>query len=183
MLCNKIEKFDHHQKGLCLSDYLTIKMAEEISKSNSLGIKTVEHTVNSTPEKFVQPIPSELDAMQEFSRTRQQIKEAIGKYIQIDEFDTKDCNEIRLEVEGARKWLKNKFDISYTKIHSKDWRADKKENTLLAIAALTGLLDDNGSNAKTADKIVEYLNHKGMEKDKQAFEKLISEATEVIKQA
>ncbi len=135
LLCNGITKFDHHKKELRLSDYLTIKMAEEVVKSDRLGIKTIEHTVDSMPGKFVQPIASELDAMQEFSSTRQLIKEAIAdEKIQIDEFDTKDCSEIRLGAEGAKKWLKNEFDISCTKIHSKDWRADRKENTLLTIA-------------------------------------------------
>jgi len=156
-------------------------MSEEVIKSDRLGIKTIEHTVDSMPGKFVQPLASELDAMQEFSRTRQLIKEAIAdEEIQIDEFDTKDCSEIRLRVEGAKKWLKNEFDISYTKIHSKDWRADKKENTLLTIAILKELLDKNGSSATTGKNIVEHLSNLDIDKDNQTFEKLISEATKCL---
>jgi hypothetical protein len=154
-------------------------LAKNPQKTSSIGIKTVNRSINSTSSKLVEPTSEEKDAMQELYKTRQQIKEAIAAdKIQVDEFDTKDCNQIRLEVEGAAKWLKTEFDISLTQIHSKDWRQDKKDNTLLTIAALAKLINKNASYAETAENIIEYLNDHGIEKDKQFCEKLIPKAME-----
>lgn len=179
LLCNEIDQFDHHKKGIQLCDFLSIKLAQQIKRTDVQGGKKVNRSINSTSSKLAEPTSEEKDAMQELYKTRQQIKEAINSdKIQIDEFDTKDCNEIRLEVEGAVKWLKTEFDISLTQTHSKDWRQDKKDNTLLTIAALAKLINGNASYAETAKNIIEYLNDHGIEKDKQFCEKLIPKAME-----
>lgn len=177
LLCNEIDQFDHHKKGIQLCDFLSIKLAQQIKRTDVQGGKKVNRSINSTSSKLAEPTSEEKDAMQELYKTRQQIKEAINAdKIQIDEFDTKDCNEIRLEVEGAAKWLRTEFDISLTQIHSKDWRQDKKDNTLLAINSLAKLVGEDDSFSKTADRIVEQLNVHGVEKDEQTFANLISDA-------
>jgi hypothetical protein len=173
LLSFEISSFNYQKKGLHtvgleLSNEIGSVMAKDIKPVNN-GIKTITLDQNSSRYK---------DAMDKLSNIRLQIKKAINEgLLIIDELDTKDCHEIRINYESANKWLRTS-QIASPDIRSTDWRQDKKDNILLVIASL---LDNEKSNAAIAREIADDLNTKSIVRDTQAIEKLLAEAKEKLK--
>jgi hypothetical protein len=173
LLSFEISSFDYQKKGLHtvgleLSNEIGSVMAKDI-KPDINGIKTITLDQNSSRYK---------DAMDKLSNIRLQIKKAINEgLLIIDELDTRDCHEIRINYESANKWLSTS-QIASPDIRSTDWRQDKKDNILLVIASL---LDNEKSNAAIAREIADDLNTKSIVRDTQAIEKLLAEAKEKLK--
>lgn len=181
LLCCKIKPFDIHKKGIQLHEYLIDHMFEITDKKDSETSKTIDVSYDSILDKYNPPSDLEKDAMQDLHYIRELIKEAINyEHIQVDEFDTKDCAEVRLDITTALKWLEDKFKTVSTRIHDDEWNKAGQDRAYLTIAVLTNLFGDKESNASVAESIVRYLIDKNIEKDNQAFEKLISNAQKTL---
>lgn len=168
-----IRNFDYQRKGL---QAIGLKLSDEII--SVVATDTVQNKYRTMHTKLIYNSNKYKDAMDKLSNIRLQIKKAINEgLLIIDELDTKDCHEIRINYESANKWLSTS-QITSPDIRGTDWRQDKKDNILLVIASL---LDNEKSNASIAREIADDLNTKSIVRDTQAIEKLLAEAKEKLK--
>jgi hypothetical protein len=173
LLSLNIRNFNYQRKGL---HTIGLKLSDEIiSVVAPYTVPIENHTITTT---LTYNSNKYKDATDKLSNIRLQIKKAINEgLLIIDELDTKDCHEIRINYESANKWLRTS-QIASPDIRSTDWRQDKKDNILLVIASL---LDNEKSNAAIAREIADDLNTKSIVRDTQAIEKLLAEAKEKLK--
>ncbi|WP_371376814.1 hypothetical protein [Thalassotalea aquiviva] len=167
------DQFDHHKPGFSLASVISRFTTK---KRSFKGYEIAETTPNSVTGNVILPIDEDKDAITILSQRRDEIKKAINEnQIKVDELDTKDCNEIRLNYTSATNWLSSIDKKIPSPQHSKNWRKDKKKNTLFFIAILQRLLK-NENNANLANLIIENSEGALLNKDSQTFEKLLAEA-------
>jgi hypothetical protein len=170
LLCIDLNEFDMHKKGIQLSDMFnkllpTIKSECKSGEFRILRVREAEQSADSDLDNLNEMLPPEKDLSQKLFAFREQIKAAIrNKEIELDEYDTKDCCEIRLDFVSAKKWLKKEICIDVYNAHSADWRKDKKDNFLLIISALMQM-NNKEFNNKSAGEIADILMDHTIERD------------------
>ena len=146
LICLGHTEFDHHTRGLQMHEGV-LRVVRDILKADPDKAQKVVWSDDSTISNRIKPRQNEFDAIVKLNDVRNDIKAAIkANALTIDELDTKDCNEIRLDYQQSLEWIEE----SYSKIVASDYKeipqADNKENLLATIAGLFDLirLDSKG---------------------------------------
>ncbi len=185
LFCKGCTFFDHHKKGIQLTDVFNELQPKKKSKSKSVNTELAVFTDakqsdDSNFNNLNEMLSTEKDLSQHLFQIRERIKAAIvNKELIIDDFDTKDCCEIRLNFGVAKTWLKSETSIVVIKTHSKDFRKDKKDNILLMIAALMEMNKKEATNA-SAGEIADILMGNYIELDVKTIGDYLKEAGSVL---
>jgi hypothetical protein len=103
----------------------------------------------------------------------------VNEELPIDDFDTRDCSEIRVNFDAANTWLNSEDSIVINKAHSKDWRKDRKDNILSILRSLMEMNNKIISNA-TAGDIADILMKNRIVLDERTIIDCLKEAEKAL---